>query len=185
MKKIILMRHSEVDIDYSNKISPYDFKNWVVKYNNSDIKSNISKKDSIEKVLEESNIILCSNLKRSIDSVKQFDKNIFGTNDLFNEFEIPFFKSKLLKLNPKVWLVFFRFLWFFGYSNGCESFRESRLRVEKAVDRLVDLSTEYDSITLVGSGLINRFIGKELIKRNWINSRKLKNKNLDYGVYEC
>ena len=184
MKKIILIRHSEVDINSSLKISSYDFKNWIDKYNNSNIKTNLPKKDSLISIVDKSDIIICSRLKRSIDSVKIFNKNIFEINEIFNEFELPYFESHLPKFTPKVWLVFFRLLWFIGFSKNSESFKESQLRVNKSVDRLTELSKDYDTITLVGSGLINKFIGKELIKRNWINTKKLENNNLDFGVFE-
>lgn len=115
MQKIILLRHGEVDIkDYEN-ISANQFEKWIIEYNNSNIKSKVTSKNEIKNLLNETDVLICSNLKRSIQSIEIFDKIPFETNDIFNEAELPHFTWNLLKLNPKVWLIFFRILWFFGY----------------------------------------------------------------------
>jgi bisphosphoglycerate-dependent phosphoglycerate mutase len=132
MKKIILLRHGEVDIkDYKN-ISAKQFGGWIIEYNNSDIKSEFSSKDEIKNLLNKTDILICSNLKRSIQSIEIFDKIPFDTNDIFNEAELPFSNWNLLKINPKVWLIFFRILWFFGYSQNCESFKKTKQRAKKS-----------------------------------------------------
>ena len=37
MKQIILFRHDKVDIENNKKISAFEFKDWIKKYNNCDI----------------------------------------------------------------------------------------------------------------------------------------------------
>jgi len=184
MKKIILLRHGEVKIEDYKNISANQFGKWIIKYNNSDIKSEFSSKNEIEDILNKTDILICSNLKRSIQSIVMFNKIPFETNDIFNEAELPFSNWNLLKLNPKVWLIFFRILWFFGYSQNCESYKKTKQRAIKATKRLIELSKQNETIILIGHGIINKLIQKELILQKWIETKKAKSNNWDYGIFE-
>ena len=184
MKKIILLRHGEVDIkDYKN-ISANQFDKWIIDYNNSDIKSEFSSKDEIRYLLNETDILICSNFKRSSQSIEIFDKIPFETNDIFNEAELPSLNWNLLKLNPKIWLIFFRILWLFGYSKNCESFKKTKQRAKKATEKLIELSNQNKTVILIGHGIMNKLIRKELILQKWNETKKVKSNNWDYGVFE-
>lgn len=184
MQKIILLRHGEVEIANYKCISANQFGKWIVKYNNADIKSEFSSKDEIKDLLNSTNILICSNLKRSVQSLEVFDRIPFEINDIFNEAQLPFSNWKLLKLNPKIWLLIFRLLWLFGYSQNSESFKETKQRAKKATKRLIKLSQENKTVLLVGHGIMNKLIQKELVSLKWIESKKLQNKNWCYGVFE-
>ncbi len=119
--KIILLRHGEVDIKSYKKISASQFRKWINEYNSSNIKSEFTAKNEIKNLFNEADVLICSNLKRTIQSVEIFDKTPFEINELFNEAELPSLTLDLLKFNPKIWLIVFRILWFFGYSQNCES----------------------------------------------------------------
>ncbi|XOB62087.1 hypothetical protein ACMC56_16035 [Campylobacterota bacterium DY0563] len=182
MKQIILVRHSEVDIDYHKNITSYEFGKWIEEYNNAKINiPNHINSDLIE-IFNTSDIVLSSKLQRSKDTIKLFNKDIFEENFIFNEFEIPYNKNKLLRLKPKMWLVIYRVLWFLGFSKYSESFKESKIRVQLSVNKLIEVSNQYNSIILVGSGLINRFIFNGLSKNGWKTIKKLSNENLGYGI---
>lgn len=184
MKKIILIRHGKVDIKDYNNISANQFEKWIFEYNNSDIKSDFSSNDEIKNLLNETDILICSNLKRSIQSIEIFYKIPFETNDIFNEAELPYSNWNLLKLNPKVWLIFFRILWFFGYSQNCESYKKTKQRAKKATERLIELSKQNETVILVGHGIMNKLIQKELILQQWNETKKIQSNNWDYGVFE-
>jgi len=184
MQKIILLRHGEVDIkDYKN-ISANQFEKWIIEYNNSDIKSEFSSKDEIKNLLNETDILICSNLKRSIKSIEIFNKIPFETNNIFNEAQLPFSNWNLLKLNPKVWLTFFRILWLLGYSQNCESFKKTKQRAKKATKKLIELSNQNKTVILVGHGIMNKLIQKELILQKWNEIKKATSNNWDYSVFE-
>ena len=182
MQKIILLRHGEVNIKNYKNISANQFEKWIIEYNNSDIEFESSSKNEIRNLLNETDILICSNLKRSIQSIEVFDKIPFETNDIFNEAELPHSNWNLLKLHPKVWLIFFRILWFFGYSQNCESYKETKQRVKKATKKLIELSKQNQTIILTGHGIMNKLIQKELILQKWHIIKKVKNTNWDYGV---
>jgi broad specificity phosphatase PhoE len=183
MRKIILLRHGEVNIKNYKNISANQFGKWIEEYNNSEIKPKIIK-DDIQNIFNQADIIICSGLKRSIQSVEIFDQIPSSTEDIFNEAQLPYANWNLLKLHPKVWLVLFRILWFFGYSPNCESFKQAKQRTKQATQRLVELSKSNQTIVLIGHGIMNRLIAKELVLENWDNTKKLGNNNWEYGVFQ-
>lgn len=184
MKKIILLRHGEVDIQNNQNISANQFEKWIIKYNNSNIKPEFESKNEIKNLFDQTDILISSNLKRSVQSIEIFDKTPFETSSIFNEAQLPFSNWKVLKLHPQIWLVTFRLLWLLGYSKNSESFKEAKKRAKNATKKLIELSNQNKTILLVGHGIMNKLIQKELIALNWIESKKLQNKNWYYGIFE-
>lgn len=73
MQRIILVRHGEVDIKDNNRVSAYQFKEWINEYNNASIKTDIFNENEITELLKQTDMIICSNLKRSIESLQLFN----------------------------------------------------------------------------------------------------------------
>ncbi|WP_231889806.1 hypothetical protein [Oceanobacillus sp. Castelsardo] len=110
-------------------------------------------------------------LKRSIESAMLLNTNLKFTSDpLFRETELPSSLPKLgvLKLNPSIWTVILRCLWFMGYSSDCESISDARIRAKKAAEILVGYAREHKNVVLVGHGFFNMFVAKELQKMGMI-----------------
>jgi len=176
------MRHGTVDIKSYNNISSKDFGLWIDAYNTSNIHSENANKSDVLKILNSSDIILCSNLKRSTESVRIFAKRASHINKLFNEVELPHSSWTMIKLKPSMWLIFFRILWFMGYSKNVESYDRAKKRAKLATKMLIELSNNSKSVTLMGHGLINRLIVKELLRCNYIKIKSTGNKNWSYSV---
>jgi len=183
VKTIILLRHGEVDIDNNRKISAYQFKDWINQYNNSNIKHKIPEKDEVKSVLDKADIILASGLKRSSQSIEIFKKTAYKKENIFNEAQIPYTDWTTIRLTPKLWLIIFRTLWFFGYSKNSKSFKETKTLANKAAIRLITLTNQNNYIVLVGHGIMNRLISKVLIKHGWKNRKKSKNKNWAFSIF--
>ena len=178
------MRHGEVDLNNSKYLSQSEFYLWLKEYNSSSIKYPFHTKEKIETILKDPNIVICSNLSRSIESVTIFQKNPFENNSLFNEAEIPHLAWDFIKLKPLIWLILSRLAWLLGYSKNCESISSMRKRAKIASQRLIELSEDNKTIVLVGHGIFNRFIKKELILKKWTETQKLQHTNWGYGLYE-
>lgn len=184
MKQIILLRHSEVEIDFNKSMTSNEFGRWVADYNHSNIKPAHKLENELKYLFDSHAIVLTSQLKRTKDTAKLFTKKIFLEDSIFNEFEIPYLKCRGLKLKPKVWLIIYRLLWFLGFSKNSESYQISKKRVKLCVDKLNDLSKEHDKIIVVGSGLINKFIYSALLCDNWSSSKKGTHNYLDYTIIQ-
>ena len=182
MSDITLLRHGTVDIKNYNSISANDFGDWIHEYNTSNIHSELPNKDEVFNILDSADIILCSKLKRSVDSILLFDKRATYINELFNEVELPYFSWNLIRLKPSTWLIIFRILWFLGYSKNVESYSKAKNRAKLATKMLIDLSRNGKSVTLMGHGLMNRLIIKELLASNYNKIRSTGSKNWSYSV---
>ena len=183
MKKIILLRHGEVDIQNYKNMSSIEFGEWIIEYNNADIKSDFLQKNDIKKLLNETDILICSTLRRSLLSLEIFKKMPFECNALFNEAEIPYSSFSFLRLKSKYWLIIYRILWFLGYAKNVESYKKTKIRAKEAAEHLIKLSKNNESVILVGHGIMNKFIQKELLLNKYLERKKTKNKNWDYSVF--
>ncbi|MFB3164549.1 hypothetical protein ABLO26_24620 [Neobacillus sp. 179-J 1A1 HS] len=76
-----------------------------------------------------------------------------------------------LKLHTGSCGVILRCLWFIGYSSGCESLKDAKIRAEEASKFLVNCAMEHHHVVLVGHGFFNMLIGKELKRMGW-NGKK-------------
>jgi len=184
VKTIVLLRHGEVNVDNNTKISAYQFKDWINKYNNSNIRHKIPNKNKVKSILDKADIILASKLKRSIQSIEIFKKTAYEKHNIFNEAQIPYSTWTTIKFTPKLWLIIFRTLWFFGYSKNSKSLKETKILANEAAIKLITLTNSNNYIVLVGHGIMNRLISKVLIKKGWKNTKKSKNQNWDFSIFK-
>ena len=63
-------------------------------------------------------------------------------------------------------------MWLFGFSKNGESFLEAKDRGKQAAEKLIKLALENKKIIVVGHGLINRLIEKQLHKKGWRASKR-------------
>ncbi len=184
MREIILLRHGEVDIKNDNNVSSNEFAKWIIDYNNADIKSDFLQKNDIQNVLNKTDILICSTLKRSLQSLEVFEKIPFESNALFNEAEIPYSTANFLRLKVRYWLIIYRILWFLGYEKNAQSYQKTKLRAKDAASHLIELSKNNERIVLIGHGIMNKLIQKELLLNKYLERKKTKNRHWDYAVLE-
>lgn len=183
--KITLIRHAKVAVIQNNTIYASEMKEWIEMYNNANITSEMpSSQNDILEIINNSDVLQCSGLKRSLDSLALLGKSPDKTNILFNEAELPYAKWRGVKLSPKVWLVWFRLAWLLGYANHSESYKEAKQRAKNAAKRLIELSNKGQNVTLIGHGMMNNLIAKELLRNDWDCTQKLGNSNWSYGMFE-
>lgn len=72
-----------------------------------------------------------------------------------------------MKLKPSHWTICLRIAWFLGAKRRCESYREAKERARAAADFLINEARENGSVCLIGHGIFNGLIAKELQKRQW------------------
>lgn len=136
-------------------------------------------------VIQGSRFVVCSHLVRSVESAKTLGcADVHVKDPLFCETALPHFGSGSVPLPIGVWLVLLRLLWLFGFSRNGESLRDARRRARQAAERLVEFAAEHQNVLLVGHGLINHFIAKELLKMGWLGPSMPGSGFWGYGIYE-
>ena len=181
--KIILIRHAEVDIDKNSFTYAFELKKWVNIYDNAEIKKHFVSKSEIADIFNSSNKIFCSTLKRSYESVALYGKTPHEQNELFNEAGLPYANWRWIKLPLALWAIVFRVMWLFGYQNNGESLQKAKIRAKKGASKLQASCEKGSIVTLLGHGLMNRLIGKELVKQGWKIQGKMGSSNWNYGVF--
>ena len=182
MGKIILVRHGEVDIKQVDKIDGLEIEEFLNSYNLADIKSSSKPPQKLIDHANSCDIIICSNLNRSLSSAKALNKTPHIIDKLFQEANPPYIKTKLLKLSPKNWLIISRILWLVGYSKHGESLKDTKKRAFQASQMLIKLS-QNKNIMLIGHALFNIFIAKELRKAGFKGAKIPAKEFWEYGIY--
>lgn len=185
--EISLIRHGKSTHVENSRITYKEFGNWIEKYDSCGVfEENTYPSTTLEKIAS-ANIVVTSDLKRSIDSSRLLTKNenIKVISDaLFREVELPVpFGLRGVKLSSNSWAVILRLLWFSGYSRQCESLIRAKQRAKRASEQLVKYAEEYKTVVLVGHGFFNRLIAEELQRMGWEGKRKASAKHWNCTTY--
>lgn len=183
--EITLIRHGKPITPSLNKISASEFCGWVNKYNAAGLCPSSTPTIEASNCATISNAVVCSGLPRSIESAKLLNAdNVVLSDSLFNEAGIPDANWHTLKLSPKLWAVIFRVLWLLGYSRNSESFKDTKARASKAVERLTEIAHKHQRVLFMGHGVYNRILAKELRRSGWVGPKNPGSKHWSFGVYE-
>lgn len=183
--RIILMRHGKPSLLPQKPISSLSFKDWIDSYNTADLCPTSAPTLPSVEVARGCNSIVCSDLKRSIDSA-----SLLGIHEIsfidhkLREMEMPWGRIVGLKMLPDWWSVVFRILWFSGYSKNSESFKEAKLRAGRAALLLESIAEKKESVLFIGHGMLNRYIANALIRSGWKIVKKGGPNYWEFGVFE-
>ncbi|UFH60109.1 hypothetical protein [Sulfurovum mangrovi] len=167
MKQITFIRHAKVDMDSSQPICAKELCFWEEAYNSAPIVTDVRPGDTLIESLKGADYVVSSRLRRAIDSLELLEVEIDEKSQLFNEAAIPLLNGRFLKLKPTYWLILFRLLSLTGVGRWASTLRENEMDAQKAARRLSELSAKHDHIVLMGHGVMNWLIRKELKRNGW------------------
>lgn len=179
--QITLMRHGKPRLSKPDWVSPLGMKHWIDHYNRSEIEI-ASIPAGCMAAAASANLIATSNAMRATSTVRALGHVAAMEDVVFAEAELPHALWRGPRLPPNAWAVFFRVLWMFGYSRGADSVAATRHRARAAAQRLMS-AAEDGPVLLVGHGIMNRVIGKELLASGWIASAKPDSRYWGMAVY--
>ncbi len=183
--EITLLRHGKPDIPSLNKLNAFAFTQWIQDYNAAVLSATSKPTPEALTCARDSKAIVSSKLRRSIDSATALDTGkLILSSSMFNEAGLPSANWHSLKLSPKIWAVFFRILWLFGYSKNSESFTEAKNRATEAAKVLIELANEHEKVIFVGHGVFNRIIATELGKNGWAGPKNPGSQHWEFRVYK-
>jgi broad specificity phosphatase PhoE len=180
MKQIILIRHGEVDIEYSRKIDSLELQEWVKRYDNSTVKPTSLPSEQTKIDAQDADIVLTSILRRAIDSAKVLGVEVAEENPIFNEAAIPEVNIPFFTLRPRNWLFILRLLLVAGLGKKERSLKASQMRAQKASAYLIEHTKHYNCVALVGHGGMNWLIRKALLNQGWVLKKSPSNRH--WGV---
>ncbi|MDO8048419.1 histidine phosphatase family protein [Janthinobacterium sp. SUN211] len=176
------MRHGEPRLAKGRWIAPLQMGQWINLYNQSIIKEGGIPAQCAAAALSAS-IIVASTAPRACSSARALGDLPFMQEAMFSEAGLPFALWKAPWLPAEAWAAIFRLLWLFGYARGSDSLQITRQRARAAAERLVALAAR-GPVLLVGHGIMNRLIGKELQALGWLARNRQGSRYWSMGVYE-
>ncbi|MCK5917334.1 MAG: histidine phosphatase family protein [Cocleimonas sp.] len=183
--KITLLRHGKPNFKIPKRIASKEIVNAIKLYDKAGIAvDSIPPQCSID-MANNVDVIICSHLPRSLESAQKLtQQSVYLSDELFREASLPSANSSFPKLDPTIWLTIFRILWLFGYAKNGESISITRQRAKEAMKKLIELTQQDQHVLLVGHGVFNYLIAKELKKTGWRSSKKSPREHWEYTTYE-
>jgi broad specificity phosphatase PhoE len=181
--RIILLRHGKTNLPPWPWIKAGELGRWIDAYNSAGIRD-ISPPATAMAVAGLCKAIVTSDLLRSVESGRALGSGGLMISDgLFREAGLPYGSSAFVRMPPYIWAVLFRIVWAFGFTANGESVHAFRKRARKAASLLISLADEHGSVLLVGHGLINRYIARELLSAGWNGPGKTKIRHWGFTEY--
>jgi len=180
MKRIILMRHGKVAIDDTETVDAVSLKKWIEAYDAAPLARDVPPPKESLLTAKESDVVVCSTLRRSADSATLLHVTCKEKNPLFDEIRIPKIAIPLLRLKVKHWLVLSRVMMLLGLTKKEDSLKSVAKQAASAAQRLTALSQQCDSVLLVGHGAMNWMIGKALLRQGW--HKKTRSAHSHWGM---
>lgn len=181
--EIILMRHGEPEYRGEGKVSCRKMAEWIDSYNRSSTGSD-KPSERAQILAYRALTFLSSPLPRALSSLKTLGCEPGLIDEVFREAELPAFHIPGLRLSPFYWAALFRVLWLCGMSGEVECVRMAKSRAVKAAELLVTAAKGSDGpVLLMGHGIMNRFIAKELIAAGWKEQTRPGKGYWGAGVY--
>lgn len=167
--RIILLRHGAPLVDAPRWQSAAAFRDWLTRYEQAVVAE--VPPTGVCELAAGCNHALCSDLPRSLTSAACLSVSA-SIDPLWRECPLPPPSRSLPPLPTKLWLLGLRLAWLAGYSAGGESFVQARLRARQGAEQLIGLASEHGAVLLVGHGLFNRLLLRELRRRGWALARR-------------
>jgi broad specificity phosphatase PhoE len=181
--KITLLRHGKPAVELSGTARADELGKIAKAYESSSIVDVPSLETRA--TLRHHRIVLCSDLPRSVESAQALGfREIYSPQPLFREASLPYFSGGSIALPISAWLTILRLLWLAGFSQNGDSYADTKIRARKAAARLVDLAEEHEHVLLVGHGVINYLIAKELLSKGWLGPAKPRSSYWEFDVYQ-
>ncbi|WP_058970958.1 histidine phosphatase family protein [Type-D symbiont of Plautia stali] len=177
---IILMRHGKPDHPVSGRFSARALADWCEGYDLADICDTPPARSRA--IAHLASVIASSPLPRARSSLARLGLQPHAVDDIFSEVAMPLLPFERLHLPLTVWLALLRLLWLCGYAGHVESVKHARERARQAADKLVTLSKQ-GTVLLVGHGIMNKLIARELRKRGWQAEKHASSRHWSSAIY--
>lgn len=168
---IVLIRHGQPTILLQGWIGGRELPQFVSRYQAAGIAEGSLPSEDVKSLVRSAKAVFTSDLLRAVHSAKILEPTVTPMVDpIFREAEFWFEFPINLRLPCPIWIGLAKLLWGLGYSGHCESLLDANNRAKKAAELLEQRSHEVSTVVLVGHGLTNLLITRELRKRGWRGS---------------
>jgi len=181
---ITLIRHGKPAITPQGWISSSDLSQVISHYQSARIAGDSFPPEDVQVLVQSAKLVFTSDLPRAMHSAQILEPTILPiSNPIFREVEFWLECPINIRLPFHAWIFLDRLLLSLGYSPHSQSQANNKERVRKAARLLEQQSHETGSVVLVGHGITNLFIARELKKRGWCGPQTPKLKHWGCTTY--
>lgn len=165
---IILVRHGKPALSRKKRMTWQGYRAWWGRYDEGGLAEVQKIPKKVKKIAKSADVVISSPLRRAVESAHLLtgadpDKIM----PELVEAALPSPHLGGLKFRPKTWGTWSRIVWYYGWSDGMESHRNARRRVEGVCNVLADEAAGGKVVLVTAHGWINRMIKGSLMKRGW------------------
>ena len=155
-------------------ISGRDIGQWVRHYNDVGIARELAPPALARELASSARCIIASDLRRAWESAEWLaaPKDIRFDREL-REAGLPESLHISVRLSPGAWVVLARAAWWLNLCQSEETIAMTRQRAGRVADRLGVLAAEHGSVLVIGHGMFNRFVARQLLRRGWRGPKPL------------
>ena len=184
MSTIVLCRHGRPAWDYRTPIPGRAYAQWRRGEDQAPLDPASRPSAELEQLVRAASCVITSTLRRSLESAAVLAPSRALVSDaLFREAVVPTEFRSGMRLRPRVWGILSRSAWLCGWSEGAESFGVARERAARAAQLLTTRAATEDAIAVVGHGMLNILIARELRARGWRGPRIPSRRHWSFGVF--
>ena len=165
--RILLIRHGRPDFEPPALVGRSDARAWLARHRAATVTETPPRSllDRLRARPPERTVT--SDLPRARASATLLGLEPVLSDPLWAEAELPHPDRLPAALPWPAMLALCRLAWLVGYRANAAGRRADRRRAVAAADRLVELVAEGGAVALVGHGILNRMIRRELERRGW------------------
>ena len=161
--QIILVRHGRPDFRDGAPIAPRELRSWIERYNRAGV---VGEPPDAAVRSAATATIVSSPTKRAVESARRLARGReIVTCEVFRETDLPHSLWRWPKLPPAWWVVLFRLAWYCGFGGQAETASATTTRAGEAAENLIALAGDGGVVLLVGHGIMNSMIAKQLLAR--------------------
>jgi broad specificity phosphatase PhoE len=149
----------------SRWLAPCDMGQWIAQYDQAGVDSCAIPPDSLA-AAGAAVIVFASTLPRAQSSARALGHAAPCLDALFCEAALPHPLWRYPRLPPALWAALFRLAWLCGYARGADALATVQRRAQAASAQLI-ASAAAGPVLLVGHGIMNRLIARELRAAGW------------------
>lgn len=171
-RTISLIRHGKPTITPQGWIGGHDLPQAINRIQSAKIASDSFPTGDVQVLVQSAKLVFTSDIPRTMHSAQILEPTIPPVSDpIFREVDFWLECPINIRLPFHIWLFLDRLLLSLGCSSHAQSQAHIKKRVKRAAELLEQQSYEASSVVLVGHGITNLFIARELKKRGWCGPR--------------
>jgi len=164
--KILLLRHGPPVFNHKQRVGTDNIKQLLEAYAFSRVTTNPSI-NPLTFFAPDKLTVITSKLPRAIDTATLLGFKSVVTTDLLNESSLPHPNTMFIKLPWSLFVVLYRIAWFLGYRNNAPGKSADVARAKACVSFISQYIQADRPVVLIGHGIMNRLIKKELSAQGW------------------